>query len=95
MAAEELKAFLELGNIYNSTNFPAVQLEASGKARATIAYQKDSGALEKALEIIKPANYVSADRGDLGYAICELDACICDKLAELQGISGVLKVRAL
>lgn len=96
MAAKQLKDFLELGNICNSTNFPALAIPAgSGKARATIAYQKDSGALEKALEIIKPANYVSAERGNVGYAICELDACICDKVADIQGIAGVLKVRAL
>ncbi len=96
MGAEQLRDFLELGNIVNSTNFPSLSIPAgSGKLRATVAYQKDSDALTKALAVIAPANYVSAERGNVGYAICEVDSCVSGKLAELAAIPGVLKVRAL
>ncbi len=52
MAANQLKAFLDHGNIRNSVNFPAIELERTTEYRITIANRNEPGMLSHILALI-------------------------------------------
>ena len=84
MAAEQLKDYIENGNIVNSVNYPAVKKERNGSVRTCVLFK--SGAFDK-------INALSGDKkvalkGNYGYAII-------DSKVDLSGIDGIIKVRVL
>ena len=101
MVADQVKDYLEHGNIKNSVNFPAVKMERSDGHRITVVNsnvpnmvgQISSALAGKGLNIIDMLN---KSRGDLAYTIIDIDKPADDALlAEIEGIEGVLAVRAL
>ena len=52
MAANQLRAFLEHGNIRNSVNFPAIELDRTTDYRITIANRNEPGTLSHILTLI-------------------------------------------
>ena len=101
MVAEQVKDYLENGNIKNSVNFPAVKLPRSEGYRVTIINsnvpdmigQISSTIANKGINIIDMLN---KSKGDVAYSIIDIDKAAGDDLiAELEKINGVLKVRAL
>ena len=80
MAAEELKEFIENGNVINSVNFPCVKAPKIGERVTVLA--NTPNAVEEATAIVG-ANAVilgtnSAVRGDLTYIIFDLDKKVDD-----------------
>ncbi|MDH5444541.1 MAG: phosphoglycerate dehydrogenase [Gammaproteobacteria bacterium] len=101
MVADQVRDFLENGNIKNSVNFPAVKMERSEGHRITVVNsnvpnmvgQISSALAGKGLNIIDMLN---KSRGDLAYTIIDIDKPADDALlGEIGGIDGVLAVRAL
>jgi D-3-phosphoglycerate dehydrogenase len=101
MVAEQVKDYLENGNIRNSVNFPAVRLPRTEGHRITIVNsnvpdmigQISSALAKKGMNIIDMLN---KSKGDVAYSIIDIDKQADDELInELESIKGVLNVRTI
>jgi D-3-phosphoglycerate dehydrogenase / 2-oxoglutarate reductase len=102
MVAEQLREFLEMGNVRNSVNFPeAVLALLPGKTRLCIVNENVPnmvGQISTALAAHKLniADLLNKSRGDLAYTIVDTDQPIPEKVvAEIGAIHGVLSVRVI
>ncbi|AXQ29498.1 3-phosphoglycerate dehydrogenase [Solimonas sp. K1W22B-7] len=102
MVADQLREFLELGNVRNSVNFPeAVMALLPGKTRLCIVNENVPNMVGQISTTLAKHNLNIADllnksRGDLAYTIVDVDSgCAQDVVQELQGIQGVLSVRCI
>ncbi len=103
MAVNQMKNFIENGNIVNSVNFPNVELgplRNHGK-RITIAHRNIPGVINSITQEIARcgynlANITSKAKGDTAYAIIDIDEVpeegFLDKISDRE---GVYRVRAL
>ncbi len=102
MAAEQIRNFFENGNIRNSVNFPATEMERGPGARILISSRNLSSIsnqvnsiLEK--EGIKVDNMLSKNRNDISYSI--IDAVNLDVspevIAKIKAIDGVFMARVI
>ena len=101
MVAQQVKDYLENGNIKNSVNFPVVKLPRTDGHRITIVNsnvpdmigQISSALANKGLNIIDMLN---KSKGDIAYTIIDIDKPVNDALIDdLNKIEGILKVRAI
>ncbi len=102
MVADQVKEYLENGNITNSVNFPEVVMpRAEGTHRLTIANanvpnmlgQISSDLAKAGLNIVDMLN---KSRGDIAYTVVDVDQEIPQSLiGEISDIEGVLAVRAI
>ena len=101
MVAEQVKDYLENGNIRNSVNFPSMRLPRTEGHRVTIVNsnvpdmigQISSALAKKKMNIIDMLN---KSKGEVAYSIIDIDKPADDDLInELTGIDGVLNVRAI
>ena len=101
MAANQLKAFLEHGNIRNSVNFPAIELDRTTDYRITIANRNEPGMLSHILTLVGDAGLNVADLlnksvGDIAYNIIDLDEVpLQTLLEEIRGLEGVINLRLI
>ena len=97
MAADQVKQYLELGNIINSVNFPNVSMAKSGDVRFCIFHSNTPKTIAKFLEAIggNVENMENKSRGDYAYTI--IDATGANDGAEdaIKAIEGVIRVRVL
>ena len=101
MVVDQLRDFLENGNVRNAVNFPAIRMARAGKARLCIANRNRPnmiGALshvvgEAGLNIAQMRN---ASRGEIAYTLIDVDSRLPDGLTgSIAGIDGILSVRAI
>ncbi|MDR2931539.1 MAG: 3-phosphoglycerate dehydrogenase, partial [Oscillospiraceae bacterium] len=98
MAADELRDFLENGNIANSVNMPTVHAERSGLCRVTLMHKNTPGMLAQISGTVGSNidNLTNKSRGDLAYTLIDLDTGISDDiLQKLKNIDGVIRVTVL
>jgi len=101
MAANQLRDYLENGNIKNSVNFPECVLPPSGSTRITIANKnvpKMIGQFTSILaqEDINIAELLNKSKGDYAYNIIDIDGQAGDSLIEkLRNVDGVIMVRVI
>ncbi len=101
MAASQLKAFLEHGNIRNSVNFPSIELERTTDCRVTIANRNEPGMLSHILTLIgdeglNVADLLNKSIGDVAYNIIDLDGAPQDSLLEkIRELGGVINLRVI
>ena len=101
MAAEQVKDFLENGNITNSVNFPTVNLERSGEARIAVANKNVPKILQSILAVLADENINVADminksRDDVAYNLIDLAQRPSDSLLEkMRSLEGVMNVRLI
>ncbi len=101
MAANQLKGFLECGNIKNSVNFPEIELERTTNFRITITNRNEPGTLSNILTLIgeggiNVVDLLNKSRGDIAYNIIDLDAFPDTMLLEqIRSLSGVLNLRII
>lgn len=100
MAAEEMREYIENGNIINSVNYPACFMAKSDKKRICVLYKNSSDVISditKALadKNIVVSNMTSKSRGDFGYAIIDTDNVDDGVKTAVEGVDGVIKVRVL
>lgn len=96
MAANQLKDYLENGNIVNSVNFPRIQAQRSGVCRVCVVSDDTENAVAKISTLLngKIASINSANRGNICYIIADLDEQIDE--ASLNSIKALaLNVRVL
>jgi D-3-phosphoglycerate dehydrogenase / 2-oxoglutarate reductase len=101
MAADQLKAFLEHGNIRNSVNFPMLELERTGGCRLAITNRNIPGMLGNILSILAGAginvvDMLNKSRDNIAYNLIDVeDAPSESVMAELQAVEGVVNVRLI
>jgi D-3-phosphoglycerate dehydrogenase / 2-oxoglutarate reductase len=101
MVAEQLRDFLEHGNIANAVNFPAVAMARESAYRVAIANANVPNMLGQISTAMARAGLnihtmVNKSRGDMAYTLVDVDSAVAaSALAEIAGITGVLSVRYL
>ena len=99
MAANQLMDFLEHGNIRNSVNFPAVQLDRTGGHRIAVINDnvpKMLGAILSALadHELNIIDMLNKSRDEIAYNLIDVEAPPSEALVrELCAIEGVVNVR--
>ncbi len=99
MAADELIAYLENGNIINSVNFPNAEMNAAGKKVCVM--HKNVPAIISAITTlfggagVNIDNMLNKSRGDYAYTM--LDVASADEaiVAKISEIEGVIRVRVI
>ena len=101
MAADQLKDFLENGNIYNSVNYPPTKMSRNGGSRMTFTNSNVPKVLGQVLSVLADANLnvvdmVNKSRGEIAYNIIDIegdiDEAVIDKVAS---VDGVMRVRLI
>jgi len=102
IVADTLRDFLENGNVRHSVNFPeAIMPRAPGVSRLAIANENVPNMVGQISTALAAANLNIADllnksRGELAYTLIDVDGSISESvIGALQGIEGVLAIRAL
>lgn len=102
MAAEQVKDYLETGNVINAVNFPELILPRNGSGdRLTVANANVPNMLGQISTSLAEANLNIADMfnkslGDLAYSVVDVDGHVpSDSVAKLQSTEGVLAVRVI
>ena len=101
MVVEQVRDFLENGNIVNAVNFPSVQMSRESPYRLGIANANVPnmlGQISSAMAAggLNISNMVNKSRGKMAYTLVDLDSAVPDAVVEkIRGIKGVLNVRTL
>lgn len=101
MVADQLRDYLEHGNIANAVNFPAVSMARESAYRVAIANANVPNMLGQISTAMASAglnihNMVNKSRGETAYTLVDVDSPVADKVLEdICGITGVLSVRYL
>ncbi|HXD40513.1 MAG TPA: phosphoglycerate dehydrogenase [Ramlibacter sp.] len=101
MVADQLRDYLEHGNVANAVNFPNVSMERESRYRVAIANANVPNMLGQISTAMAQAglnihNMVNKSRGDMAYTLVDVDSPVGDQvIAALRGIEGVLAVHYL
>ncbi len=101
MAAEQLRDFLENGNIRNAVNFPALQLERVSGCRLSVTNENVPKILGNVLSILADENInvidmLNKSRDEVAYNLIDIDGSITpDVLEKMRSIKGVINVRLI
>ncbi|HYF42806.1 MAG TPA: phosphoglycerate dehydrogenase, partial [Ramlibacter sp.] len=101
MVADQLRDYLEHGNITNAVNFPNVAMPRESGFRVAIANANVPNMLGQISTAMAQAglnihNMVNKSRGDMAYTLVDVDSPVGEgALAALKAIEGVLAVRYL
>ena len=101
MVADQLRGYLEHGNIRNAVNFPNVEMARESRFRVAIANANVPNMLGQISTAMAHAGLnihtmVNKSRGDMAYTLVDVDSPVADSvIAALMGIEGVLAVRYL
>ena len=100
MAVDEIREFMENGNIRNSVNYPACDAGVCSTAgRITVAHKNMPKMLTQFTNVfssegINIDHMTNKSRGEYSYAVFDIDSASSQALADkLAAIDGVLKVR--
>jgi len=98
MAVDQIRNFLENGNIVNSVNFPACDAgECSAKGRITVTHKNVPGMLNRLTNVFEGVNIAhmtNKSKGNYSYCVFDIDSESTQEMADkLNSIDGVLKAR--
>jgi D-3-phosphoglycerate dehydrogenase len=101
MVADQVRDYLENGNICNSVNLPNVKLRRTGLARIALVNQNNPDMLGKISHVlgqagVNIAHMMNDSKGGMAYTLMDVDSVVNeDTRVALSAIPGVLKVRLL
>lgn len=96
MAVDEIRDYLESGNITNSVNLPSLSCPFTSPARVCVIYKVGDGMLTKlTAALTSPETLCSQEKGSYGYLLANLKSAAEADTAALAAIPGVLRVRLL
>ena len=101
MAANQLKAYLEDGNIINSVNFPDVDVPRAGDVRVCVLHRNIPNMLAQISSVVSAcgvniASMTNKSRKDLAYTVLDVEGTVCDDVTEkIAAIDGIIRVRVL
>lgn len=97
MAVDQVRDFLENGNIKNSVNFPQISMERNGAVRLAIVNENVPGMLGKITSVLADKNInvlelSNKSRGDIAYNLVDIESRPDDAtIAGIQEIENVTK----
>lgn len=100
MAAEQLRDYLENGNIRNSVNLPELVMERSGRVRIGVIHRNIPNMISQVTQTFSDAginieNMTNKSRGDYAYTVVDVNSDLPGGLTEkLSGIEGIIRVNA-
>ncbi len=101
MAVQQLKTFLQTGNVRNSVNFPECQMDANHRARILIANENIPNMVGQITTVLAKAHINIADllnrhRDDVAYNIIDIEGSITDAVTnEIRKIQGIISIRVI
>lgn len=101
MVAEQLREYLENGNIINSVNFPEVQMPRGEGYRIGIANANVPNMVGQISTLLAQAglnilDLLNKSRGDLAYTLADVDKEVPESVLDgIRKIAGVLNVRVI
>lgn len=99
MACDQIKEYLENGNIINSVNYPAISLArtSEGDTRFCVMHKNVPELLKKILSEIKGnvENMLSKSRGDYAYTIFDVAGSDASDADKISAVDGVIRVRVI
>lgn len=101
MAAQELREYLNTGNIRNSVNMPNVEMPRSGAARLGIIHRNIPKMISNISTLLSAEganieNMTNKSRGEYAYTLIDLGQEISEEtLAHVRGLEGVLRLRII
>lgn len=100
MAADEIKDYLENGNITNSVNFPAAKMARTGEVRYCVLHKNIPAVLQSILSFVSEQganveNMENKSRKDYAYTIIDVTGATKDLTANIKGVEGVIRVRVI
>jgi D-3-phosphoglycerate dehydrogenase len=101
MVVDQLRDYLENGNVVNAVNFPQVSMPRESAYRVAIANANVPNMLGQISTAMAQAglnihNMVNKSRGEMAYTLVDVDSAVgTPVLDSLRAIAGVLSVRYL
>ncbi|AGA33473.1 D-3-phosphoglycerate dehydrogenase [Thioalkalivibrio nitratireducens DSM 14787] len=101
MIADQLRDYLEHGNVVNSVNLPALSLERKGDSRLAIVNRNLPDRVGQISHVlgqngVNIVHLVNESRGNLAYTLLDVEGAVDAATAEaIAGIDGVLRFRIL
>ena len=101
MVVDQLRDYLENGNVANAVNFPQVSMARESAFRVAIANANVPNMLGQISTAMAQAglnihNMVNKSRGEMAYTLVDVDSAVgTPVLDSLRAIGGVLSVRYL
>ena len=101
MAVQELRDFLENGNITHSVNYPDCDMGVPDKTRITILHRNVPNMLGQftavlAADMINIADMTNKSRGGYAYTVIDVDTEVGENVVkDLEGVEGVCQVRVI
>ena len=101
MAVQELRDFLENGNITHSVNYPDCDMGVPDKTRITILHRNVPNMLGQftavlAADMINIADMTNKSRGGYAYTVIDVDTEVGENVVkDLEGVEGVCRVRVI
>ena len=101
MAVDELRDYLENGNIRNSVNYPNVEMERSGVQRLCIFHRNIPAmlaniTLQLAEDGVNVENMTNKSKGDWAYTIVDVGSVVDEPvITDIKNISGIVRVRVI
>lgn len=100
MAAKEIKAYIEDGNVINSVNFPCVSEPRTADVRICVLHKNVPNMInhisaklgDKGVNI---EHFSNKSRGDIAYSIIDASGDAADAEKLISGIDGVIMVRVI
>ena len=101
MAVDQLKDYLENGNIRNSVNFPNVYLDRSGVMRMCIIHKNVPAMLASITTLLSKdgvnvENLSNKSKGDYAYTMVDLGSKVAESVIEdVKHLPNVIRVRVI
>ena len=101
MAVDQLKDYLENGNIRNSVNLPAVSMDRSGVQRMCIIHRNVPGMLANITALLSQdgvnvENLSNKSKGELAYTLVDLGTRVeSDVIGDVRNLANVIRVRVI
>ncbi|MGN0452822.1 MAG: 3-phosphoglycerate dehydrogenase family protein [Ruminococcus sp.] len=100
MAADEIKDYLENGNIVNSVNYPNLSMARTGDKRFCVLHRNKPNVIAAitsalAAQGANVENMESKSRGDYGYMVIDTIGDTADALTAIDALEDVIRVRVI
>ena len=101
MAADELKDYLENGNIKNSVNFPNVIMERSGVQRLCVIHRNVPAVIAQittqlGADGVNVENMTNKSKGEYAYTMVDAGAVVDERSIEnIRRVPGVIRMRVI
>lgn len=101
MSANELKDFIENGNIKNSVNFPNCDMGKAEGARVTVLHKNVPSMIKNITDVfasrgVNIANMLNKSKGDNAYTMIDVDGkCDTALVDQIEAMTDVIKVTLL